>query len=387
MPHKHKRRQNDNRDNYDLPPTKVAKALPAKASNADSKESSNKRRKLKKPTQDSFKDDTPKDFLRMMNRFQKVTSGTAARTLSSQEDDGTKPNKKRKRGEQEAGTSTTNGARMTSKRTDNSNKSNSGTRQKTTATPSQPPAPLPPSASIPKILPGERMSDFSARVDQALPLSGISRKSGSSNINKDHALKNLRENRQTKHERRLLRLQREWREEEARIREREEAEREEVEAEEEEVNEQWKAWEAEAGLTKKKKKATNAKKNKKNKKKKKKSGKGGALDDTGSDADNVAEDEDDDDDDGDDDDDDPWAKLNRKAKAMQPANPFAVVQAPPTQLAKPKEKFKVRGMGGAKVNVANVPAAAGSLRTREELAEQRQSIVDEYRRLMADRRG
>ncbi|OAX84884.1 hypothetical protein ACJ72_00735 [Emergomyces africanus] len=365
MPHKHKRRQKDNSDSFDLPPTKVAKPLPAKASNnADSKASSKTKRKLKKPTQDSFKDDTPKDFLRMMQRFQKATSGTALPKLSSLEDDGTKPNKKRKRGEQEAGTRTMNRTGMTSK---------------PTAASSQPPTPLPPSSSIPKILPGERMSDFSARVNQALPLSGISKKSSSSNINKDPALKNLRENRQTKHERRLLRLQREWREEEARIREREAAEREEREAEEEEVNEQWKVWEAEAGIVKKKKTTTA----KKNKKKKKKNGKSGVLGDNGSDADDVVQLDDDDDDD----DDDPWAKLNSRAKAMQPANPLAVVQAPPTQLVKPKEKFKVSGMDGAKVNVANVPAAAGSLRTREELAEQRQSIVDEYRRIMAERRG
>ncbi|OJD19491.1 hypothetical protein AJ78_00560 [Emergomyces pasteurianus Ep9510] len=382
MPHKHKRRQKDNSESYDLPPTKVAKPLPAKASNVDSKESPNKKRKLKRPAQDSFKDDTPKDFLRMMHRFQKATSGTALPKPSSLEDDGTKPNKKRKRGEQEADASTMNGTGTKSKHADNSNKSNSESRRNVTSASSQPPAPLPPSSSIPKILPGERMSDFSARVNQALPLSGISKKSSSSSISKDPALKNLRENRQTKHERRLLRLQREWREEEARIREHEAAEREEREAEEEEVNEQWKAWEAEAGLTKKKK-ATNAKKNKK-KKKKKKNGKGGVLGDNGSDADEIVNADDSDDDD---DDDDPWAKLNRRAKAMQPANPLAVVQAPPAQLTKPKEKFKVSGMGGAKVNVANVPAAAGSLRTREQLAEQRQSIVDEYRRIMAERRG
>ncbi|KLJ13794.1 hypothetical protein EMPG_11293 [Blastomyces silverae] len=368
MPHKHKRQRKDDSEHFDLPPTKIAKPLPAKAGAADDKESSNnKKRKSKNPAQDAFKDDTPKAFLRMMNQFQKATSGTAPRTRSSLEDDGTKPNKKRRRGEQGGGSSIAKGTGMTSKGAGNNIKSKSEP---------QPPAPPPPSSTIPKILPGERMSDFSARVNQALPLSGISRKSGSSSISKDPALKNLRENRQTKHERRLLRLQREWREEEARIREREEGEREEREAEDEEVNEQWKAWEAEAGLTKK----TKTTKNKKKKKKKKSGKSGGALGGDGSDADAVTDNDDDDDDD------DPWAKLNRKAKAMQPANPLEVVQAPP-QLTKPKEKFKVRGMGGARVNVANVPSAAGSLRAREELAEQRQNIVDEYRRIMAEKRG
>ncbi|PGH06973.1 hypothetical protein GX51_02011 [Blastomyces parvus] len=365
MPHKHKRRRKDESDHFDLPPTKIAKPLPAKDRDADSKESSkNQKHKPKKPAQDPLKDDTPKAFLRMMSQFQKATSGTGPRTRPNLEDDGTKPSKKRRRGEGEGGTRIAKGTGMASKGAGNSIKSNSKP---------QPSDPLPPSSSIPKILPGERMSDFSARVDQALPLSGISRKSGSSSISKDPALKNLREHRQTKHERRLLRLQREWREEEARIREREEGEREEREAEEEEVNDQWKAWEAEAGLTKKTKTAN------KKKKKKKKGGKIGAMGGDGSDANIVTDD--------DDDDDDPWAKLNRKAKATQPANPLEVVQAPPELLTKPKEKFKVRGMGGAKVNVANVPSAAGSLRTREELAEQRQNIVDEYRRIMAEKRG
>ncbi|OJD24710.1 hypothetical protein ACJ73_03922 [Blastomyces percursus] len=365
MPHKHKRRRKDDSEHFDLPPTKIAKPLPAKSRDADNKESSNnKKRKPKKSTQDALKDDTPKAFLRMMNQFQKATFGTAPRARSSL-DDGTKPNKRR-RGEQEGGPSIAKGTGVTSKGARNSTKLNSEP---------QPPAPPPPSSTIPKILPGERMSDFSTRVNQALPLSGISRKSGSSSISKDPALKNLREHRQTKHERRLLRLQRGWREEEARIKEREEAERQEREAEEDEVNEQWKAWEAEAGLTKKTKTAKNKKK-----KKKKRAGKGGgALGGDGSDANAATVD--------DDDDDDPWAELNRKAKAMQPANPLEVVQAPPEQLTKPKEKFKVRGMGGARVNVANVPSAAGSLRTREELAEERQSIVDEYRRIMAEKRG
>ncbi|EGC41712.1 conserved hypothetical protein [Histoplasma capsulatum var. duboisii H88] len=350
MPHKHKRRHKDDFTSFDLPPMKVAKPLPAKESNADFKESANKKRRLKKPAQIAFEDDTPKAFLRMMHQFQKSTSGTTTRSQSGLEDDGTKPNKKRKRGEREGATVIANGGGMASKRTGNSKKSNSEPGQHSIATSSQPPAPPQTSTAIPKILPGERLSDFSARVNRALPFSGISRKSGSSSVSKDPALKNLREHRQTKHERRLLRLQREWREEEARIREREEAEREENEAEEEEINEQWKAWEAEAGLTKKKK-GTTAKKNKKKIKKRKKSGRGDVLGGAGgSDADNV-------------------------------------VQAPPAQLTKPKEKFKVRGMGGAKVNVVNVPSAAGSLRAREELAEERQSIVEEYRRVMAERRG
>ncbi|KAK2812998.1 hypothetical protein FQN50_001020 [Emmonsiellopsis sp. PD_5] len=372
MPHKHKRRQKDNPDNYDLPPTKVAKPLPTKESESIF---TSKKPKQKK-SQPAFKDDTPKAFARMMQQLQKASStgsGAIPRTPSGL-DDGTRPtkqNRKRKRGEQDA-------SNPQERNNDSSSKKPS---TKPTITPT---TTTTTTTNIPKILPGERMSDFAARVDQALPLSGISRKSASgTTLGKDPALRNLREQRQTKHERRLLRLQREWREEEVRIRERDEAEREEREAEEEEINEQWKAWEVEAGVTKKKKAATTTAgaKSKKKKKKGKKGKKGKAGAGGGEDVDSQS-------DDGDDgDDDDPWAKLNQKAKAVRAINPLEQVQAPPMQLVKPKEKFKVRGMGGAKVNVVDIPAAAGSLRRREELAGQRQSIVDEYRRIMAEKRG
>lgn len=201
-------------------------------------------------------------------------------------------------------------------------------------------------SDIPKILPGEKLSDFAARVDRELPLSTMT-KSG-----KAAGLEGIREGKRTKHEKRLRRLQRGWREEEAKIREREEEEREEQEANMEEELDLWRQWENEAG--KKKKKKTPAKKRGKN------PGQDGADPD---------------------DDPDPWAKLNRRDRTS--ANPFDVVQAPP-QLTKPKQKFKVRD--GAKVDVADVPAAVGSLRRREELAGERRTIVEEYRRLMAEKR-
>ena len=131
----------------------------------------------------------------------------------------------------------------------------------------------------------------------------------------------------------------------------------------------WKEAQAEAGIVTKKKKSQ-PKKKKKGKKKTK------------------GDDDDDADDFDDDDDDDPWAKLNTRERAAKPINPLEVVQAPPEALAKPREIFRVRrGVGGAQVDVANIPAAAGSLRRREELAEERKSIVEEYRRLMAAKRG
>lgn len=275
-----------------------------------------------------------------MRRFQQVKSGKKDEsTTKASALDNEKPNRKRKRTTEDAAVS---GAR--------SNKIPK-VQQETTN-----------SLKAPKILPGEKLSDFAARVDQALPLSGVTRKGGNKGDSKiDADIRNLREHRQTKHEKRLLRLQTQWREEEAKLREKEAAEREEKEAEYDEVAETWKQWEDEAGKGKKKgKKGT-----------KKKRRKGGAT------AEGALSE-------GSDSDGDPWAKLNKKKRASRPMNPFDVAQAPPEKLTKVREIFKVRG---ATVDVANVPTASGSLRRREELASHRQTIVDEYRRIMAAKRG
>lgn len=201
------------------------------------------------------------------------------------------------------------------------------------------------SATAPQILPGEKLSDFAARVDREMPLADMKR---SSKPAASTDLPKIRNHRVTKHEKHLKRLQAQWREDDARIKEREAAEREDKEEEMEEQLQLWKSWEVEAGKKKKNPNQSGGKKRK-----------GG------------------DDDDGP----DPWAKLKKKRAAV---NPFEVAQEPP-QLKKPREIFKVRG--GAKVDVANVPASVGSLRRREELASERRNIVDEYRRLMAEKRG
>lgn len=214
--------------------------------------------------------------------------------------------------------------------------------------------------TMPKILPGEKFSDFAARVDRELPLSQMKKSA------KPPPLTNIpgaKEQPRTKHEKRLLRLQKHWREEEEKIKEREAAERDEKEAEAEDQLELWKRWEAEAGARKAKKAATQQKKRKKGKGHNKKDGNADSEDSS-------------------DDDPDPWAKL-KKRDPVSKSNPFDVVQAPP-QLKKPKEAFKTRG--GAKVDIANVPSTAGSLRRREELAGERRTIVEEYRRLMAGKR-
>lgn len=203
-----------------------------------------------------------------------------------------------------------------------------------------------------KILPGERLGEFSARVDREMPMSQMTKTS------KSGEAKDNEQRKRTKHEKHLRRLQSGWREEEAKIKEREEEQREEREAEMEVELQQWKDWDIEAG-GKAKKRALAAKKNKKRSKG-----------------------EDDGDVDSGDDDPDPWAKLKKRDQERK-KNPFEVAHAPPT-LIKPREIFKVRG--GAKVDVANVPAAVGSLRRREELAGERRNIVEEYRKLMAEKR-
>lgn len=204
-----------------------------------------------------------------------------------------------------------------------------------------------PKIEVPKIRPGERMSEFSVRVDAALPVSGLINKSARGG--KDPlGLKVQR----TKKEKKMHKLYDEWREQDRKIKEKKEEALELAEAEAEEEEEvlgvKWKVdMEEEAASNK-------AKKKKKEKRKKM----------IGEIADAA-------------DDDDPWAVLKAKRGEAR-VGLHDVVQAPPTLKAVPKEVFKVRG---ARVNVENVPKTAGSLRKREELGEFRASVVEGYRKL------
>ncbi|KAI5298437.1 hypothetical protein KEM55_003395 [Ascosphaera atra] len=231
MPHKHKRRHGIRDDDiHDLPPTTIAKPLPPKewkddkgaandkgkrnrAAPAEAKpndaKSAEKSKKKKKAA--TMADDTPKAFARLMRQMEgKLPSGP---TLDDDAEERRKKKKAAKDGEEPS--------------------SNDKKDTKETATAD---------ANLPKILPGEKLSDFAARVDQMMPLSGISK-----NRAKTIAGIKLREGRTTKHEKHLRRLQKGWREEEARLKEKEEAERDEKEAEMDEIREKWAALEAEAG--------------------------------------------------------------------------------------------------------------------------------------------
>ncbi|KAL3478627.1 hypothetical protein BJX99DRAFT_224048 [Aspergillus californicus] len=364
MPHKHKRRQNE-KDTYDLPPTLIAKALPVrdptkpsgKASFkgiTKSKRSGNPNAKPKQKPRESQTaksktnpnaatrrktalddDDTPRAFRRLMQFHEKHQAGKIG-------------NKRKRNGDDSSDDSGSDG--------DQPARSKKAAKKKTaTAAQTKPEQSTEStektSAKAPKILPGEKLSDFAARVDREMPLSQMKR---SDNPTATGDNPKVNDHKRTKHEKHLRRLQKQWREDDVKIREREAAQREEREEEMEEQLQLWKTWEIEAG---KKKRNPNASVGAS--KKKKNAGGQGGVDDDGP---------------------DPWAKLKKKRAAV---NPFDVAQEPP-QLQKPKEKFKVRG--GAKVDIANVPATVGSLRRREELASERRNIVEEYRRLMAERR-
>lgn len=198
---------------------------------------------------------------------------------------------------------------------------------------------------IPTIRPGERMSDFSARVDAALPVSGLINKS----IRGGKDPLGLKVNR-TKTEKRMHRMYDEWRAEEAKIQEKRQEALELADEMEQDEDGQVK-WKVDLA-------SQDGKKKKKGRKRKVL----GEIEDG---------------------DEDPWAKIKRdRGEGKVGLND--IVQAPPTFSKVPKEKFKVRG---ARVEVDDVPKASGSLRRREELGETRKSIIEGYRQMMKEKSG
>lgn len=303
MPHKHRRaRDPSDKSFFDLPPSTKANPLPVHTSQVSVFESKKANPNTKRKHTKDTTDDMPKQFARLLrwsNEGKKLPKGL---------DDGNdrRPNKKRKHTTEED--------------------VNATERRKKAA---------------PKILPGERLSDFAARVDQALPLSSLaslnSRKDGKP---LDPALKNIVKERSTKHNKRLLRMQKEWREEDARRKVKRE---ENAEENEEKVEEDGLLWH---GIGQKRKKR-----------------KGGSTTITGLDGA----------------DDDPWAELTRqKREATKQRNLQDVVQAPP-QLDHRNAIGKGRIFRDVVVNVENVPTSVGSLRKREEVATKRREVIEQYR--------
>jgi hypothetical protein len=195
------------------------------------------------------------------------------------------------------------------------------------------------------IRPGERMWEFSQRVDAALPLAGLVNKTVKDG--KDPLGLKVR---RTKKERKMHKLYDEWREEDKTLKEQRE---EEKELEEE------KAMENDAmGVTWKLDMEEQSAKGKKKK------GKRTKL--IGEDAGKEE---------------DPWNEIIKKrGEAKVGLN--EVANAPP-ELTKPGKKLLV---SGAAVEVSDIPKAAGSLRQREELQDIRNDVVAMYRKLMTARR-
>jgi len=249
------------------------------------------------------------------------TTGTLPKAL----DDGVRqPSKKRKRGQED------DAAAKPSTKT-----SSAAASASTTAAAA---------STLPTILPGERLSDFSARVNQALPLAGLARKTVKVPGMKEH---------RTKIERKITKMQDLWREEEAR---RQEREAEARDAEEEAEAERWADGAATTPLAQLEAGAAGDAAGVPGKRSGRRVRTGMAGGDDG----------------------DPWAVL--KASRERPGGLHDVVQAPPSFKRLPREVFKVRD--GARVDVANVPRSAGSLRRREELGDTRKSIIESYRAMM-----
>ncbi len=264
------------------------------------------------------KDDTPRAFTRLMN----YTS--TGRKLPRGLDDGIKPSKskKRKRGaddQEQAAQDVVHPSHETQ-------------------------------AEVPKILPGERMADYSARVDQALPVVGLANKGGSKGV------AGLKE-RQTKTERKMQRMQKEWREADVRRKAKLQEAEEEAEDEEEE-NGGGRVFVGAKGSGKGKKKG------------KRRMNKGGG----------EASDE------NSDDDEDPWAVVaaNRRREQEEKEKGEGkgglvglhdVVLAPPKFTKVPTKK----------VDVADL-VRKGGLKKQVELSEARASVIEGYRRMMKERR-
>ncbi|KAI9709553.1 MAG: hypothetical protein M1820_003313 [Bogoriella megaspora] len=292
MPHKHTRSRTSDANQFELPPTTLARPLPV-GKQASNPSTGNLKRRRNLSKQSYNDNDTPKAFTRLLEMQQ------GGKKMNGLDDGSDRISKKRKL--------------KLSEEKDEPKRSN---------------------LDAPKILPHERLSDFAARVDQALPLSKLGRQS--------KALGGIR-GRQTKKEKKMQKIYADWRRQDAVRREKEEEAREVAEEEEEDLQ-------ASTGGEV----FPAARKGHKGKRR------------------HIVEA-----------DDDPWEVL--KERRDQPRGLNDIVQAPPQLKNIPREKFKIKQ--GARVEVANVPNAAGSLRRREELGETRKSVIEQYRQMMNTKRA
>lgn len=299
---------------FDLPPSVIAKPLPvAKSANSNvifTTEGTTARKRKRKPVED---DDTPKAFARLMSFWN-------GKRLPKGPDDGLIPAKGQKR-----------------------SKVKRVKIQKEQVTEPQNARP-----ELPTIRPGERMSDFAARVDLALPLNGLVNKTTKGG--KDPlGLKVAR----TRIEKKMHRMYNEWREQDRRIKEKRQ---EALEIAQEDDDEKWGVkWKVDREAT-----GRDGKKAKKGGKRK------------------IIGEADIGDDDG-----DPWA-IVKSARNEGPRKLNDVAQAPPQFSKVPKEKLKASGVS---VNIEDIPKASGSLRRRAELVGVRKGVVEGYRQMMKENKA
>ncbi|KAK3359920.1 hypothetical protein B0T25DRAFT_564883 [Lasiosphaeria hispida] len=322
MPHKHTRKGKD-LSTFDLPPTQIAKPLPV--TSISKKNAPPPKKKGKDQNNSNSNDDPKKNSKRkrgggvgddVPRAFKRLMAFAGGKPTKSGLDNGDGVRKKAKGGK---------------------------------ATKAPPPPKIEPQAEPNpdlKIRPGERLFEFSQRVDAALPLAGLVNK-----MTKDGKDPLGLKVKKTKKERKMHKLYDEWREEERKIKEKREEERElaeEAEMVDDGKKVTWKLDGEEQAAKGKKKKG----------KRTKLIGEDGGKEE------------------------DPWLEIIKKrGEAKVGIN--EVAKAPPELVKMTRKKLLVHG---AAVDVENIPKAAGSLRQREELQVIRDDVVAEYRKLMSERR-
>lgn len=216
---------------------------------------------------------------------------------------------------------------------------------------------------LPKILPSEPLSAFAARVDAALPMAGLARSKRGGRLEVDGG-------RQTRMERKMQRMQQEWREGDRRRREHAEEE-DDVNA----VEDDEKGVSGDIDTSGRIGHNGNAK----GKKKKSKRGKHQPA---RSDLDEA----------------DPWAAVARK-RAEPTTNSTSttrgrslvglhdVVLAPPKFSCVPRVKIRTGAGGPGTKGGPGVQPFVPGLRRQAELSAARNEVVEGYRRMMRERRG
>ncbi|KAK3327282.1 hypothetical protein B0T19DRAFT_421285 [Cercophora scortea] len=331
MPHKHKRNVKD-LTTFDLDPSQHAKPLPVTTVSKRKAADKNKgvapperkgddpprKKDLKRKSNgDGIQDDAPRAFKRLM-------AFAGGRKTRDGLDDGNGKMSKKERAAKNAALDEAEAKAATSKK-----------------------EPKPKPGHGLTIMPGERLSEFNSRVDQALPILGLV---GKSKVGKDPLGLKIK---RTKKEKKMHKMYDEWRVEDAKRKEKmeeeEEEEREEREMENDALGVTWKLDLEDQQQGKKKKKS--------------KGGKKLIGEDRGKEE-------------------DPWVEIIKK-RGETKIGLHDVAKAPP-DLRKAPPKLLVRG---AAVEVNDIPKAAGSLRQREELQGVRDDVVAGYRLMMEERRA